>query len=112
MSRDSVRLAFLIAALNGLQVLVADVTNGYLYKDVKEEILLEEDLEHGKGYWKICVLPKLVYGIKSSGNTCKHGLYRQKESLVSALARLKETFGCKRKKEKWNQILWNDFCLC
>ena len=67
-SRDSVRLAFLIAALNDLQVLVADVTNAYLYADVKEKIWFVGGLECGEGHKKVCVLTKALYGLKSSGN--------------------------------------------
>jgi hypothetical protein len=37
-SRDSIRLAFLIAALNSLEALSADVGNAYLNAPTKEKV--------------------------------------------------------------------------
>jgi hypothetical protein len=37
-TRDSVRIAFLVAALNGLDVLAADVGNAYLQAPVREKV--------------------------------------------------------------------------
>jgi len=67
-SRDSVRLAFLIAALNDLDVLAADVTNAYLNAPVKEKIWFVGGPECGEGHGKVCVLVRALYGLKSSGN--------------------------------------------
>ena len=39
-SRDSVRIAFLIAALNDIDVLAADVGNAYLNAETKEKFIL------------------------------------------------------------------------
>ena len=47
-SRDSVRLAFTIAALNGLQVLAGDVQNAYLNALTKEKCWFRAGLEFGQ----------------------------------------------------------------
>lgn len=67
-SRDSVRLAFLIAALNNLELKAADVTNAYLNAPTKEKIWFKGGIECGEGHGKICVLTRALYGLKGSGN--------------------------------------------
>ncbi len=47
-SRDSVRLAFLIAALNSLEVLSADVQNAYINSKTKERVYTKAGLEFGE----------------------------------------------------------------
>jgi hypothetical protein len=37
-SRDSVRIAFLLAALNGLDILSADIGNAYINADAREKV--------------------------------------------------------------------------
>jgi hypothetical protein len=46
-SRDSVRLAFLIAGLNDLEVSACDVGNAYLNADCREKVWFEAGLECG-----------------------------------------------------------------
>ena len=46
--RDSVRLAFTLAALNGLQVLAGDVQNAYLNAPTKEKCWFCAGLEFGQ----------------------------------------------------------------
>jgi len=46
-SRDSIRIAFLIAALNDLDVLAADVQNAYLNAPTKEKVWTKAGLEFG-----------------------------------------------------------------
>jgi Reverse transcriptase (RNA-dependent DNA polymerase) len=41
-ARDSVRLAFLLAALNGLDVLAGDIQNAYINADSKENLYIKE----------------------------------------------------------------------
>jgi hypothetical protein len=43
-TRDSVRLAFLLAALNGLDVLAGDVQNAYINADSKENLASHNEL--------------------------------------------------------------------
>jgi hypothetical protein len=67
-SRDSVRLAFLLAALNDLDILAADVQNAYLNAPTTEKVYTTAGEEFGadkKGQPVIIV--QALYGLKSSG---------------------------------------------
>jgi hypothetical protein len=66
-SRDSIRIAFLIAGLNDLDVLAGDVTNAYLNAPCRERIWFEGKLETGADSGKVLVLTRALYGLKSSG---------------------------------------------
>jgi len=62
-TRDSMRLAFLIAALNELDVLTADIGNAYLNADTKEKVHTICGLEFGNQYiGRIAVIHKALYG--------------------------------------------------
>ena len=67
-SRDSVRIAFLIAALNNLDILSADIGNAYINADVREKVYFIAGDEFGaarKG--KPVMIVKALYGLKTSG---------------------------------------------
>ncbi|KAI2504684.1 Reverse transcriptase (RNA-dependent DNA polymerase) [Fragilaria crotonensis] len=66
-SQDSVRLAFLIARLNDLDVLAGDVTNAYLNAACREKIWFEGGLETGADQGKVLIVTRALYGLKSSG---------------------------------------------
>ena len=66
-SRESVRLAFLIAALNDLEVLAGDVQNAYLNAGTKERIYTKAGKEFGSNYGKRVIIVRALYGLKSSG---------------------------------------------
>lgn len=66
-SRDSVRIAFLYAALNGLSLWAADVTNAYLNAKAREKIYCIAGPEFGSNSGKIVVIEMALYGLKSSG---------------------------------------------
>lgn len=66
-SRDSVRLAFLIAALNDLKVGSCDIGNAYLNAPCKEKIWFVAGAECGEHRGKVMILERALYGLKSSG---------------------------------------------
>jgi len=68
-SRDSVRLAFTLAAFNGLDVLSGDVQNAYINAESKERLYVEvAGPEFGPGFQgRPCMIVKALYGLKSSG---------------------------------------------
>lgn len=67
-SRDSVRIAFTIAALNGLDVLAADVQNAYLNAPTKERVYTTAGLEFGADkVGRPVLIVRALYGLKSSG---------------------------------------------
>ena len=67
-SRDSVRIAFLLAALNEVDRLAADIGNAYLNADTREKVHTTLGMELGQNMvGKMAVICKALYGLKSSG---------------------------------------------
>jgi hypothetical protein len=67
-TRDSVRIAFTIAALNDLEVLAGDVQNAYLNAPTKEKCWFIAGPEFGKDRCGTpVVIVRALYGLKSSG---------------------------------------------
>ena len=66
-SRDSVRLFFLIAALNDLDVSSCDVQNAYINAMTKEKVWFRAGPELGENQGKVVIIIRALYGLKSSG---------------------------------------------
>jgi hypothetical protein len=66
-SRDSIILAFLIAALNDLKICAADVRNAYLNAPCKEKIWTVAGIEFGSVVGSVMIVVRALYGLKSSG---------------------------------------------
>jgi hypothetical protein len=66
-SRDSVRIALTLAALNGLQVLACDIQNAYLTAPCREKIWTTAGPEFGSDAEKNMLVVRALYGLKSSG---------------------------------------------
>ena len=66
-SRDSVRIALTIAALNGLELLACDIQNAYLTADCREKIWTRAGPEFGSESGTIFLVKKALYGLKSAG---------------------------------------------
>ena len=66
-SRESVRLAFLIAELNGVDIMSCDLENAYLNAPCREKIWFEGGLECGEDHKKVLIVTRALYGLKSSG---------------------------------------------
>jgi hypothetical protein len=66
-SRDSVRIALTVAALNGLDILACDIQNAYLTAKCRERIFTEAGPEFGSEQGAIMIVKMALYGLKSSG---------------------------------------------
>jgi hypothetical protein len=66
-SRDSVRIAFLIAALYDIDVLSCDVSNAYLNAPCREKIWFVAGPEFGSRQGQPVKVVRALYGLKSSG---------------------------------------------
>ena len=66
-SRDSVRIALTIAALNDLKVLACDIQNAYLTAQCREKIWTRAGPEFGSDQGKIMIIVRALYGLRSSG---------------------------------------------
>jgi len=66
-SRDSVRIALTIAALNNLKVLSCDIQNAFLTAKNREKIWTRAGPEFGSEMGKIMIVVRALYGLRSSG---------------------------------------------
>ena len=67
-SRDSVRIAFLVAALNDLDVFDCDIDNAYLNAPCLENIWFQAGIECGQSVrGRVMRLTRALYRLKSSG---------------------------------------------
>ncbi len=66
-SRESVKIAFLIAALNGLDIMSCDIGNAYLNAPCGKKIWFVAGAECGDLKGIPCKLVRALYGLKSSG---------------------------------------------
>lgn len=67
-SRESVRIAFLVAALNNLDLMMFDVGNAYLNAPTTEKLYTTAGKEFGnEDVGKLMIIRRALYGLKSSG---------------------------------------------
>jgi hypothetical protein len=66
-SRDSVRIALTIAALNDLQVMACDIQNAYSTADCREKIWTVVGPEFGSEAGTLFLIKKALCGLKSAG---------------------------------------------
>ena len=69
-SRESFRIAFLIAALNSLEIQSADKGNAYLNSSTNEKVYTTAGPEFGADEGKTIIIVRALYGLKSSGASC------------------------------------------
>ena len=65
-SRDTVRIGFLIAALNGLDILAGDIQNAFLEAPTKEKVFFYAGEEWKSNKDRVVVVVRALYGLKSS----------------------------------------------
>jgi hypothetical protein len=67
-TRESIRIAFLIAALNELDILVADIGNAYLQAPAREQVHTTAGPEFGPSrIGQTVIIVRALYGLKLSG---------------------------------------------
>ena len=80
-TRESVRIAFLYAALNDLDILGCDVSNAYLNAPCREKIWVQAGPEFGSDQGSVMIVKKALYGLKSSGFSWKKMLVQNLEDM-------------------------------
>ena len=73
-SRETVRLAFLYAALNGLKVSSADIMNAYLTAPTSQKLWTKCGPEFGKDQGKRALIKRALYGNKAAGRDFRNHL--------------------------------------
>ena len=66
-SRDSVRICLLIAALNDLNILAGDIENAYIAAPCREKCWTWAGKEFGSDQGRPLIIVRALYGLKSSG---------------------------------------------
>ena len=66
--RDSVRIAFLIATLNDLDIMLADIGNVYLNAPNKVKIWMIAGQKFGTDKGAVFIITRALYGLKSAGD--------------------------------------------
>jgi hypothetical protein len=113
-SLRGLRLAILIAELNGLDVYAADVSSAYLEAYTSEKVYTVAGPEFGELEGHILVIVKALYGLRGSGRA-----YWQK--FASSLRKL-GFFPCKSEPDIWMRpnedhyeylaVFVDDLCIC
>jgi len=65
-SREAVRIALLLAALNGLEIKAADILNAYITETMEERIWRVLGPEFGADVGKKAVIVRSIYGLNTS----------------------------------------------
>ena len=74
-SRESVRIALMYAALNGLQVFAADICNAYLQAPSSQKDYVMCGPEFGiENIGKVALIHRALYGVKSMGHDFRNHL--------------------------------------
>jgi hypothetical protein len=73
-SRDSVRLFFLLAALNDMDILSCDIQNAYLTAQTKEKLWTRVDAAFGSDKGRPAKIVRALYGLKASGSAFRSHL--------------------------------------
>jgi hypothetical protein len=90
-TRESVRIiALLIAALNNMSVLGADILNAYLTAPTTEKVWTVLGAEWGSDTGKHAIIVRALYGLKTSGAAYRNhfALYLRSLGFTSCLANL------------------------
>ena len=66
-SRETVRIALMIAALNDLEVKSGAILNAYVQATVTQKVWITLGPEFGKDAGKTAVIVRALYGLKSAG---------------------------------------------
>ena len=73
-SRESVRIALTLAALNDLEVKTADIENAYLTAPIGEKIWCTLGPEFGEDAGKRAIIVRALYCLKSAGASFRNHL--------------------------------------
>ena len=74
-SHERIRIALMVAALNDLDVLVADIGNAYLNADCCKKVYTVAGPEFGSNAGKHVVTTRALYGLNSSGADCMESAF-------------------------------------
>jgi Reverse transcriptase (RNA-dependent DNA polymerase) len=94
-SRETVRIAFVLAALNDLDILAADIGNAYLNAYTAEKVYTITGPEFGDEAGRVAIIVRALYGLKSSG-AAWHAFFAQSLSDIGFTS-------CKSDPDMWRR---------
>ena len=65
-SMETIRIVFVLAAINNLQVCAADISTAFLYGKTREKVYIIAGKEFGEHQGKRMIIDKGLYGLKTS----------------------------------------------
>ena len=87
-SRDSVKIAFLVGAINDLDIMACNIGNAYLNAPCREKIWFEAGPECGELNGKPCKLVRALYGESGIPRQHLHSLIRDFLSFIPRAEKL------------------------
>ena len=97
-SRETVRIVLMIAALNDLEVKLGNILNAYVQAPVAEKVWTTLGPALGEDARKISVIVRALYGLKLAGAAFQSHLARCMESLVYQSVTRNQT-------RRWDKVL-------
>jgi hypothetical protein len=105
-SRESVRITFLIAALNDLDILMFDVGNA----NTTEKLYCYEGKEFGMDMeGKLMIIRRALYGLKSSGAAYRAHFARTLVEMGTRHVKPTQMFGYKQLENQMGQNIMNTY---
>ena len=71
MSRERVRIAFLLSSLKNLERYACEIGNAHLNTKLHENLWNESGTEFGGQKSKEKIIERVIYGLKGSGAVCR-----------------------------------------
>ena len=105
-SRETVRIVLMIAALNDLEVKLGNILNAYVQAPVTKKVWTTLGPEFGKDTGKTAVIFRALYGLKSAGAAFQKP--HAWNPWVISLVRLTWIYGLNQKSEQ--KILYIVLC--
>ena len=117
-SRESVRLAFLLAGLNGLDVFAADCEGAYLNAESRERLYTKCGPEFGEMEGRWAIITRALYGSKSAAASWRAAISKVIEDLGFQMCRADNDVWMRKAQKAngdfvWEYILvYSDDLLC
>ncbi|KAL7545200.1 hypothetical protein ACHAWF_014099 [Thalassiosira exigua] len=111
-SRETVRLALLLASLNDLEVKAADIMNAYITAPVTEKIWTVLGPEFGEDACKSAIIVRAIDGLKSAGAAFRAHLASAMRSMGYDSCRADPDLWMKKKTRPEDKFEYYSYVLC
>ena len=111
-SRDLVRICFLLAALNDIDIKCADIKNAYLTAPPREKLYTWAGPEFGVDEGKPFIIVRALYGLKSSGASFRAHLAEHLEKELGFESSIADPDVWRRPCSKPDGEFYYEYVLC